>query len=79
MTRIVSVLRLLLLGLWLGAAMLLQAVQFSLHAYYLVIGAHHDLNYRFLRGVPNGITQYTTPYWRSDYFVPDLGLYAQDQ
>ena len=30
-------------SLWLGAAMLLQAVQFSLHAYYLVTDRPHDL------------------------------------
>ncbi len=29
-------------SLWLGAAMLLQAVQFSLHAYYLVGDVPHD-------------------------------------
>lgn len=30
---------------WLGAAMLLQATQFSLHAYYLVIEKAHDRLY----------------------------------
>ncbi len=30
-------------SLWLGAAMLLQAVQFSLHAYYMVGDLKHDL------------------------------------
>ncbi len=30
-------------SLWLGAAMLLQAAQFSLHAYYLVVGREVDL------------------------------------
>jgi hypothetical protein len=30
-------------SLWLGVTMLLQAVQFSLHAYYLVMEREHDL------------------------------------
>mgnify|MGYP000993846615 CR=1 FL=1 len=30
-------------SLWLGGAMLLQAAQFSLHAYYLVLDRHVDL------------------------------------
>jgi hypothetical protein len=30
-------------SLWLGATMLLQSVQFSLHAYYLVMERPHDL------------------------------------
>jgi hypothetical protein len=30
-------------SLWLGVTMLLQAVQFSLHAYYLVMERQHDL------------------------------------
>lgn len=32
-------------SLWLGVAMLLQAVQFSLHAYYMVSDLPHDVNY----------------------------------
>jgi hypothetical protein len=32
-------------SLWLGVAMLLQAVQFSLHAYYMVGDLTHDWNY----------------------------------
>ncbi|MBS0408289.1 MAG: hypothetical protein JSR86_00130 [Proteobacteria bacterium] len=32
-------------SLWLGLAMLLQAVQFSLHAYYMVGDLAHDWNY----------------------------------
>lgn len=32
-------------SLWLGIAMLLQAVQFSLHAYYMVGDLAHDWNY----------------------------------
>ena len=32
-------------SLWLGAAMLLQAVQFSLHAYYFVVSKPMDLTY----------------------------------
>jgi hypothetical protein len=38
-------------SLWLGAALLLQAVQFSLHAYYLVVGAHHDWNYKVINNL----------------------------
>jgi hypothetical protein len=34
-------------SLWLGGALLLQAVQFSLHAYYIVSGARHDFDYDF--------------------------------
>ena len=30
-------------SLWLGVTMMLQAVQFSLHAYYLVMERPHDL------------------------------------
>jgi hypothetical protein len=30
---------------WLGGAMLLQAIQFSLHAYYIVGGRPHDSTY----------------------------------
>ena len=32
-------------SLWLGVAMMLQAVQFSLHAYYMVAELPHDWNY----------------------------------
>ncbi len=32
-------------SLWLGAALLLQAVQFSMHAYYLLMNAQPDYNY----------------------------------
>ncbi|HEY5070957.1 MAG TPA: hypothetical protein VII63_02900 [Caulobacteraceae bacterium] len=38
-------------SLWLGAALLLQAVQFSLHAYYLVVNAHHDWNYMVINNL----------------------------
>jgi hypothetical protein len=31
-------------SLWLGGALLLQAVQFSLHAYYIVMGNSHDFS-----------------------------------
>jgi hypothetical protein len=29
-------------SLWLGAAMILQGIQFSLHAFYIVMERHHD-------------------------------------
>jgi hypothetical protein len=32
-------------SLWIGAAMLLQAVQFLLHTYYFVLEIQHDLGY----------------------------------
>ncbi|HZZ37435.1 MAG TPA: hypothetical protein VFE03_17055 [Caulobacteraceae bacterium] len=38
-------------SLWLGVAMLLQAVQFSLHAYYLVTEAAHDWNYARINNI----------------------------
>jgi len=38
-------------SLWLGVALLLQAVQFSLHAYYLVTEAQHD--WRFYGRINN--------------------------
>ncbi|HZL01463.1 MAG TPA: hypothetical protein VFC47_16375 [Caulobacteraceae bacterium] len=38
-------------SLWLGAALLLQAVQFSLHAYYFVLGARHDFNYLVVNNI----------------------------
>ncbi len=38
-------------SLWLGVAMLLQAVQFSLHAYYLVTEAPHDWNYARINNI----------------------------
>jgi hypothetical protein len=36
---------------WLGGAMLLQAIQFSLHAYYLVGDRPHDLTYRVVNNL----------------------------
>ncbi|WP_244906776.1 hypothetical protein [Caulobacter flavus] len=36
---------------WLGVAMLLQAVQFSLHAYYLVVEKPHDYLYRSVNNI----------------------------
>jgi hypothetical protein len=33
------------MSFWLGGAVMLQAVQFSLHAYYLVTEMRHDRNY----------------------------------
>src|SRR6185436_6544982 len=38
-------------SLWLGAAMLLQAVQFGLHAYYMVMELPHDLNYARINNI----------------------------
>jgi hypothetical protein len=38
-------------SLWVGAALLFQSVQFSLHAYYLVMGAHHDFNYKIINNL----------------------------
>jgi riboflavin transporter FmnP len=38
-------------SLWLGVAMLLQAVQFSLHAYYMVTEIPHDWNYARINNV----------------------------
>jgi hypothetical protein len=35
-------------SLWLGAAMLFQAAQFSLHAYYLVMDRKHDLMHAWI-------------------------------
>ena len=39
---------------------------------------HGDVNYNFLRGVPNSITQHATPYLTKNR-MRDLGIYAQDQ
>lgn len=36
---------------WLGVAMLLQAVQFSLHAYYLVAAKPHDNLYAIINNI----------------------------
>jgi len=41
-------------SLWLGAAMLLQAVQFSLHAYYLVTQLPLDRNYKVINNIDTG-------------------------
>lgn len=38
-------------SLWLGAAMLLQAMQFSLHAYYIVMEKAHDRLYSVLNNL----------------------------
>jgi hypothetical protein len=38
-------------SLWLGGAMLLQAVQFSLHAYYLVTQQRLDHNYKTINNI----------------------------
>lgn len=39
---------------------------------------HGDVNYIFLRGVPNSITQWATPYLTKNR-MRDVGLFAQDQ
>ncbi|WP_269716077.1 hypothetical protein [Caulobacter sp. NIBR2454] len=36
---------------WLGAAMLLQGIQFSLHAYYFVGEREHDLTYSLVNNL----------------------------
>lgn len=36
---------------WLGVAMLLQAIQFSLHAYYLVVEKAHDNLYKMVNNI----------------------------
>ena len=38
-------------SLWLGVTMLLQAVQFSLHAYYLVMERPHDLIHAWINNL----------------------------
>ena len=38
-------------SLWLGGAMLLQAAQFSLHAYYYVLQREHDLLFAVVNNV----------------------------
>lgn len=38
-------------SLWLGVTMLLQAVQFSLHAYYLVMDRPHDLIHAWINNL----------------------------
>jgi hypothetical protein len=38
-----------------------------------------NVSYRFLRGVPNGVTQYATPSLSKNRVKADLGIYAQDQ
>ena len=41
--------------------------------------ANGDSAYRFLRGVPNQITQYATPFTLQQRLRADLGVFAQDQ
>lgn len=38
-------------SLWLGAAMLLQAMQFSLHAFYIVVEKKHDRLYSIVNNL----------------------------
>jgi hypothetical protein len=40
---------------------------------------NQDITYTFLRGVPNSLTLYATPYLREERMRADMGLYAQDQ
>ena len=40
---------------------------------------NQDLQYRFLNGLPNRITQWSTPYMMQNNTKADLGIYAQDQ
>ncbi|PYR31229.1 MAG: hypothetical protein DMF92_06095 [Acidobacteria bacterium] len=40
---------------------------------------HGNVNYAFLSGVPNRITEYATPYLTKNRVKADLGLYIQDQ
>lgn len=44
-------LALMFASLWLGGAMLFQAAQFSLHAFYLVTGRENDLLYAIVNNV----------------------------
>ncbi|MCC7266445.1 MAG: hypothetical protein IT546_03780 [Caulobacteraceae bacterium] len=44
-------LALIFASLWLGGAMLFQAAQFSLHAFYMVTGREHDLLYVVVNNV----------------------------
>ena len=38
-----------------------------------------NVSYRFLQGVPNGLTEYAAPYFRQDHMKADLGLFVQDR
>ena len=38
-----------------------------------------NVSYRFLNGVPNGLTQYATPFFRQSRVKADLGMFVQDQ
>ena len=40
---------------------------------------HGDVNYTFLNGAPNSITEWATPWFVKNRVKADLGLYAQDQ
>ena len=37
------------------------------------------INYTFLRGVPSSLTQYSMPFKLRSRFMPDMGIFAQDQ
>ncbi|HYD46339.1 MAG TPA: hypothetical protein VEA79_13820 [Phenylobacterium sp.] len=45
------VLAMIFASLWLGGAMLLQAAQFSLHAFYIVTSREHDWTYYLVNNV----------------------------
>jgi hypothetical protein len=45
------VLAMIFASLWLGAAMLMQAAQFSLHAFYIVTSREHDPTYALVNNV----------------------------
>jgi carboxypeptidase family protein len=38
-----------------------------------------NVSYRFLQGVPNGLTEYAAPYFRQERVKADLGLFVQDR
>lgn len=38
-----------------------------------------NVSYRFLNAVPNGITQYATPFFRQERVKADVGLFVQDR
>ena len=56
-------------SLWLGVTMLLQAVQFSLHAFYLVMELPHDLIHAWVNNLERGrhhpVASSSGPCWRS--------------
>ncbi|MDP1962217.1 MAG: hypothetical protein Q8K93_08455, partial [Reyranella sp.] len=62
-------------SLWLGAAMILQGIQFSLHAFYLVMERGHDRLFAAVTnvvtmGIIIGILVGTTLAWRQARLAP---------